>query len=283
MRRSILCCLGALVACTPPSWAPPAPSVPCLEYDHQGFRPRAPRSSLAAVRWLVRGGIPLPRGERREARGVGQGSVRAGHADRRPQVQHPPRATGHAARPERRRRRPAVERAEGPRLPKRLVLSRSCSRAAAATGRLRPRPRTAASASTSARRGPRQAADPGARRQPPRRARALRHHGRQPDRRALRPQGLRGLRVGNARKSSRTARSRSSSTRPTASARAACRSSRTTPAGPSPRSSSEPVRAQAPMLVSATVTALQHDQIRDKKESVDVEVGRPRSRCSSAT
>lgn len=33
------------------------------------------------------------------------------------------------------------------------------------------------------------------------------------------------------------------------------------------------VRAQAPMLVSATVTALQHDQIRDKKESVDVEVG----------
>lgn len=33
------------------------------------------------------------------------------------------------------------------------------------------------------------------------------------------------------------------------------------------------VRAQAPTLVTATVTALQHDQIRDKKESVDVEAG----------
>ncbi|MBL8715858.1 MAG: hypothetical protein JNL79_07670 [Myxococcales bacterium] len=38
MRRSILFSLGALVACTPPSWAPPAPRGTTWEYDHQGFR-----------------------------------------------------------------------------------------------------------------------------------------------------------------------------------------------------------------------------------------------------
>jgi hypothetical protein len=44
MRRIFRCSLllcslaGALPACTPPSWAPPAPRGTTWEYDHQGFR-----------------------------------------------------------------------------------------------------------------------------------------------------------------------------------------------------------------------------------------------------